>query len=161
LKPSIRRRLLPFLCMIAFTVKSGGDPLPQSPLDFTQGLQGTFNADWEGVAGRTYFMQFSMDLESWQYAPFMDFGDGGHHRGIDSDAVMLFTRLSYCDYPGINSLDDAMNADFDGDAFPNAFEVFYGFELGPFLADSESALLQHIAAQPEAPAAFELHTPLQ
>jgi hypothetical protein len=29
------------------------------------------------------------------------------------------------------------------------------------LADSESALLQHIAAQPEAPAAFELHTPLQ
>jgi len=161
MKSSFHKNLVAFACLLTLTAKAGGDPPPQSPLDFTQGLQGTFNADWEGVAGRTYFMQFSMDLESWQYAPFMDFGDGGHHRGIDSDAVMLFARLSYCDYPGITSLDDAMNADFDGDAFPNAFEVFYGFGLGPFLADSESLLLQHIAAQPEAPAAFELHTPLQ
>jgi hypothetical protein len=161
MKPSIRRRLLPLVCLIAITSEGGGDPLPQTPIDFTQGLQGTFNADWEGVSVRTYFMVFSMDLEVWHYAPFIDFGDGGHHRGIESDAEKFFVRLHHIDYPGINSLDDAMNADFDGDAIPNAYEVFYGFGLGPLSADTESAFLQHIAGQPAAPAVFELHTPLQ
>ena len=159
MKPAIHRLLLPIVCLIAVTSEGGGDPLPQPQLQFTQGLQGTFNADWQGVAGRTYFMVFSMDLVDWHYAPFIDFGENGHHRGIDTDAERFFLRLHYGDYPGINSLDDAMNADFDGDAIPNAYEVFYG--LGPLSADVESAFLQHIAGQPAAPAVFVLHTPLQ
>ncbi len=113
---------------------AGGDPAPQPPLSFTQGLQGTFNADWEGVAGRTYFMQFSMDLQSWHYAPFIDFGDGGHHRGTGSDADKFFLRLHYGDFPGIDSLDDAMNADFDGDGLSNIFEVTFGYD--PFQTTS-------------------------
>ena len=106
---------------------AGGDPAPQPQMQFTQGLQGTFNADWEGVAGRTYFTQFSMNLIDWHYAPFIDFGDGGHHRGIESDADKLFLRLLFGDFPGINSLEDAMNADFDNDGLTNIFEVMNGF----------------------------------
>lgn len=114
---------------------AGGDPAPrQPPLSFTQGLQGTFNADWEGVAGRTYFMQFSMDLQGWHYAPFIDFGGGGHHRGIGSDAGKFFLRLHYGDFPGIDSLDEAMNADLDGDGLSNIFEVTFGYD--PFQTTS-------------------------
>jgi hypothetical protein len=114
----------------------GGDPSPQPQMRFTQGLQGTFNADWEGVAGRTYFTQFSMNLIDWHYAPFIDFGDGEHKRGIESDADKFFLRLHYGDFPGINSLDDAMNADFDGDGLSNIFEVTHGYD--PF--DFESTM---------------------
>ena len=102
-----------------------------------------------------------MNLVDWHYAPFIDFGDNGHHRGIDTDAERFFLRLHFQDYAGINSLDDAVNADYDGDGLPNAFEVFYGYGFGPLSADTESAYLQHIAGQPAAPAVFELHTPLQ
>lgn len=134
MKPAPRRRFLPFICLAAFTVIGNGDPAPQPPMGFTEGLQGTFNADWEGVAGRTYFMQFSMNLVDWHFAPFIDFGDGEHHRGIETDAERFFLRLSYGDFPGMYSLDDAMNADFDGDGLSNIFEVTHGYD--PFEAES-------------------------
>ena len=124
----------PFAVVALLTTTVGGDPAPQPQLQFTQGLQGTFNADWEGVSGRTYFMQFSMDLQSWHYAPFIHFGDGGHHRGIESDAEKFFLRLHYGDFPGIDSLDEAMNADFDGDGLSNIFEVTFGYD--PFQTTS-------------------------
>jgi hypothetical protein len=120
------------LALLATT--AGGDPSPQPQMQFTQGLQGTFNADWEGVAGRTYFTQFSMNLVDWHFAPFIDFGDGGHHRGIESDADKLFLRLLFGDFPGINSLEDAMNADFDNDGLSNIFEVTFGYD--PFQTTS-------------------------
>lgn len=123
------------IVMLALLVTpAGGAPSPQPQIQFTQGLQGTFNADWEGVAGRTYFTQFSMNLIDWHYAPFIDFGDGGHHRGIESDADRFFLRLHHGDFPGINSLEDAMNADFDGDGLSNIFEVMHGFD--PLTADA-------------------------
>ena len=37
-------------------------------------------------------------------------------------------RLHYGDFPGINNLDDAMNADLDGDGLSNIFEVTYGYD---------------------------------
>lgn len=166
MKPTLFNPLPLVASLVVFTtVSGGGDPLPQAPVDFTKGLQGTFNADWEGVAGRTYFMQFSLNLVDWHYAPFIDYGDGGHHRGIDSDSEKLFLRLHHGDFPGIESLDDAVNADFDGDGIPNAYEVFYDcdydYGFSPLSADSEGAFLAHVAGQPAAPAVFEVHTPLR
>jgi hypothetical protein len=117
------------IAMLALLVTTaGGDPAPQPQMLFTQGLQGTFNADWEGVAGRTYFTQFSMNLVDWHFAPFIDFGDGGHHRGIESDADKLFLRLLYGEFAGVNSLNDALMSDMDEDGLTSLFEVMHGFD---------------------------------
>jgi hypothetical protein len=51
----------------------------------------------------------------------------------DSDKFVL--RLHYGDFPGIDSLEDAMNADFDGDGLTNIFEVMHGYN--PFDPDSD------------------------
>ncbi len=122
-----RLSLCSIACLAALTTKGGGDPAPQPKVFFTQGLQGTFNADWEGVAGRTYFSQFSVDLVNWHYAPFIDFGDGPQNRGIESNSDKFFLRLHYGDFPEITSLDEAMNADLDGDGLSNIFEVTHGY----------------------------------
>jgi len=132
-----KRRRTPaafFIILAATTATVTANPPEQPQIDFTQSVQGTFNADWEGIAARTYFMQFSMNLIDWHYAPFIDFGDGTHHRGIESDADKMFLRLAFGDFPGINSLDDAMNADFSGDGLSNIFKVTHGYD--PF--DNES-----------------------
>jgi hypothetical protein len=133
-KPGFRL-VLALVSIAGFMFPVGGDPVAQPQMDFTRGLQGTFNADWPGVEGRTYFTQFSLDLDTWYYAPFIDFGAGEHKRGVASDADKFFLRLHYGDFPGIASLEDAMNADFDGDGLSNIFEVMHG--SNPFAVDSD------------------------
>jgi hypothetical protein len=127
-------RALSIAMLALFATTAGGDPAPQPQMQFTQGLQGTFNADWEGVAGRTYFSQFSFDLETWHYAPYIDFGAGSHHRGVDGDADKFFLRLHYGDFPQYTSLDDAMNGHLDNDGLSNIFEVTFGYD--PFQTTS-------------------------
>jgi hypothetical protein len=136
MKPFSRHWFLSCVCITALASQGNSDPAPQPEMEFTQGAQNTFNADWEGVSGRTYFLQLSLDLEMWHYAPFMHFGEGDHQRGIESDSDKFFLRLFYGDFPGINSLDDAMNADFDGDGLSNIFEITHGYD--PF--DIESTI---------------------
>lgn len=128
MKVSLHKWFLPCICIAALTTQGNSDPAPQPQLEFTQGGLGTFNADWQGVAGRAYFMQFSLDLVDWHFAPFMHFGEEEQHRGIESNAEKFFLRLNYIDVEGINSLDDAMNADFDGDGLSNIFEVTHGYD---------------------------------
>jgi hypothetical protein len=104
------------------------DPAPQPQVIFTQGLQGTCAADWQGVEGRIYFMQWSVDLETWQFTPFLDFGDGMHSRGMESSTDKFFVRLFTRDDPAITSLEEAMDADFDGDGLSNIFELTFGYD---------------------------------
>ena len=133
--PSLYLKLsLAAVAIAALASPAGGDPAPQPQATLQPAAQGTFNVDWDGVTGRTYFMQFSTDLADWHYAPFIDFGDGTHRRGIHSDADKFFLRFHYGDFPGINSLDDAMHADFDGDGLSNIFEVTLGYD--PFVIES-------------------------
>ena len=136
MKSFFNKQLVPLVCLAALTTKGGSDPVPQTQIDFHQGAQGTFNADWQGVAGRTYFMHFSLNLIDWHYAPFIDFGDGAQSRGIESNGDKFFLRLKYLDDPNITSLDEAMNADLDGDGLSNIFEVTHGYD--PF--DIESTM---------------------
>lgn len=113
----------------AFLTESiSADMEPQPQVAFAQASPGTFAADWQGVAGRIYFMQWSLDLQTWLYAPFIDFGDGMHSRGLNSSSDKFFVRLHYIDDPSITSLDEAMNADFDGDGLSNIFEVTFGYD---------------------------------
>jgi hypothetical protein len=114
------------LCSLSLLVSA--NPTAQPQMQFTPGLQGTYNVDWQGVAGRIYFMQWSLDLQTWFYAPFIEFGDGMHSRGLAGSAPKGFFRLHMEDDPNITSLDEAMNADFDGDGLSNIFEVTFGYD---------------------------------
>jgi hypothetical protein len=100
-----------------------GDPAPQPQIEISPGTASTMNADWQGVAGRTYFFQCSFDLESWMYAPFMEFSTGMHQYGFSSTAPKAFVRLKYVDADWVTTLQQAKDADFDQDGIPNWFEV--------------------------------------
>lgn len=131
---SIRKTIAVLIPAAFLTGPISADMTPQPQVAFSQGLENTFAADWQGMAGRVYFMQWSLDLQTWFYAPFIDFGDGMHSRGLAGSAPKGFFRLHYGDYPGITSLEEAMNADFDGDGLSNIFEVTFGYN--PYNANS-------------------------
>jgi hypothetical protein len=127
-----------FVCMLLpMALLSGpgsADPAPQPQVEFNAAAPGTWAADWQGVEDRTYFLQWSSDLVTWYYAPFIHFGDGAHSRGCSTDSPKLFLRLHYGDFTGIDSLGAAGNADFDNDGLSNLFEVTFGYD--PFDAES-------------------------
>ena len=127
------RKLLP-VAFAAFTVaKVNADPLGQQ-LSFTAGTGTTWNVDWVGVTNRTYFVQWSLDLENWNYAPFIAHGTGSPSYGIETQGVQkFFVRLVWTDTP----TDDPELADFDGDGISNIDEVNAG--TSPFtFVDSDS-----------------------
>ena len=73
-------------------------------------------------------------MVNWYYAPFIDFGEGEHSRGTASTSPKYFIRLRHGDFPGITNLEEAQNADFDGDGLSNIFEVTFGYN--PYNANS-------------------------
>ena len=98
------------------------DPLAEQ-LTFASWTSGTFKSTWPGVAQRTYFYQWSPDLVTWHYAPFMAFGDGGHEHFMDASPGKLFVRLHRVDDSTVTTLQGAKDADFDGDGIRNYSEV--------------------------------------
>ena len=130
------RLLLPLAMLV---MPGNADPAPQSQMNFTPVAAGTWAADWAGVAGKVYFFQWSTDLVNWYYAPFIDFGEGDHSYGCASTTPGFFVRLHHGEFDGVNSLEDAMNADFDGDGLSNIFEVTYGYN--PFDSGSGDNLM--------------------
>lgn len=106
-------------------------PQPQAVL--TPGTSNTWNLDWEGIAGRTYFLQHSEDLVAWQYFPLIESGNNTTLGwGFASSADKFFVRLRYTDFV----TNDPDNADFDGDGLTNWEEIFiYGTD--PFNSDSD------------------------
>ena len=98
----------PFIFGICAVMASIGhlaaDPLSQTQVSLTQGSSNTWNADWVGVSGRTYFVQVSTDLVNWFFAPSIEFGFGLKSLGVDSGGVpKFFLRLQYVDFPGVTS----------------------------------------------------------
>lgn len=115
--------LLSSLCALTIGAATA-DPLPQPQVSFTKGSASTWNADFAGVAQRTYFVQWSLDLLSWNYAPVVEFSSGSKSYGLDTqNAPRIFLRLRYVDGVGITTLQQARDADFDSDGIPNWFEV--------------------------------------
>jgi hypothetical protein len=97
---------------------------PAQQIAFTEGTNGTWNADWPGAPDRTYFLQWSLDLTEWRYAPVMEFGTGVKSTGIATQGEdKFFIRLRYVDDATITTLEQARNADFDNDGLPNYYEV--------------------------------------
>lgn len=106
---------------------------PQPQPELTPGTNNTWNLDWEGISGRTYFLQHSEDLIGWQYFPLIESGNNATLGwGFASSADKFFVRLLFTDEPTT----DPDNADFDGDGLTNWEEIFiYGTD--PFNADSD------------------------
>jgi Bacterial TSP3 repeat len=105
---------------IVSTAIEGAPPQPQ--MEFSRGTSNSYNAEWTGLAERTYFVQWSLDLEDWTIAPFMAHGVaplGVHTHGGESDAPAFFLRLKFADIPTA----DPELADFDNDGLSNLAEV--------------------------------------
>jgi len=88
--------------------------------------------DWNSVSGRTYFVQYSFDLQTWSYLPTVEDGDGsliGY--SFDCGNQKIFLRLQYVDIPLPPGINSAADADFDGDGFNNYVEVVAG--TSPFV----------------------------
>lgn len=106
---------------------------PQPQPELTPGTNNTWNLDWEGISGRTYFLQHSEDLVGWQYFPLIESGNNATLGwGFASSADKFFVRLRYTDI--VTS--DPDNADFDGDGLTN-WEEIYIYGTDPFNADSD------------------------
>ena len=119
--------------LIAAIGTLSGDPVPQQQMSFTAGAADTWNADWLGESGRTYFFEWSQNLTQWNYAPFVDFGSGVKSFGVATqNAPTFFVRLHYVDDAAVTSLQQAREADFDNDGIPNYWEAANG--LNPMSA---------------------------
>ncbi len=115
-------RALPFFLALACVGVAAAVDQPQ--VSFTSGAPGSWNADWNGVTGRTYFLQWSLDMTTWHYAPLVDFGADPEPYAVASQgASKFFIRLKYADVAGVSDLEEARDADFDRDGIPNWYEV--------------------------------------
>jgi hypothetical protein len=92
---------------------------PQAQVTLSRGSSGTWNLDWMGVAGRTYFIQYSLDLVSWHYLPVMEYGEGLKSMGMNVTSPKYFVRLKYTD----TLTADASSDDYDGDGVSNIAEL--------------------------------------
>lgn len=95
-------------------------PLVADPeMSLTQGTSGSWNADWNGLAGRTDFLQFSLDLKDWHYAPVVEYGAGPNSFGFTSSSDKLFLRLQQA----LIVTTDPEGDDYDNDGLSNIDEV--------------------------------------
>lgn len=113
----------PLAAMALLAALSAAELSPQPGVTVTGGANNIWNAHWQGTADRVYFLQTSTDLATWSFDSFMEYGTGIKSRQITSPAPKLFVRLVYYDDPNIESLEQAMNADFDGDGVSNFDEI--------------------------------------
>ncbi len=105
------------IAMLAFAVSQ---PLmADTPISLTQGSSGTWNADWNGLADRTDFVQWSLDLQDWHFAPVVEYGGGVKSYGFTSSSSKFFVRLQQAYIPSTDPEGD----DYDGDGLSNIDEV--------------------------------------
>lgn len=115
---------------------------PESPISLTQPSLGMWDADWEGISGRTYFFQWSFDMQDWHYMPTIDYGTGPKHCGFSSTSDRYFVRLQQhfipssdpegddYDFDGLSNIDEVtlhdtnpLDWDTDGDSLPDDWEI--------------------------------------
>ncbi|MEI8108791.1 MAG: hypothetical protein WCI46_13340 [Verrucomicrobiota bacterium] len=104
------------------TAQTSTDPNEGSRLTYDSVL-GSYDFSWWGQPGRTYFLQHSDDLLTWEYLPLIESGtDGLLSWSFTSTASKFFLRLRFSDIP----TNDPFSADFDGDKVSNDDELLFG-----------------------------------
>lgn len=121
----MKRQLIRYgVLLVVASDMLGATPQPQPQVSFTEGASGTWNTDWSGVTLRTYFVEWSLDLVNWHYAPLIEFGTGLKSSGTNTQGERkFFVRLHCVDAKGIANLAEAETADYDGDGVSNRNEV--------------------------------------
>lgn len=108
------------LIYIAAVVSALGQPLTaDTDITLTQGTSGTWIADWNGLAERTDFIQWSLDLQDWHFAPVVEYGAGVKSYGFTSSTDKFFVRLEHAYIPSADPEGD----DYDYDSLSNIDEV--------------------------------------
>jgi hypothetical protein len=117
---STRAKLFLTTTVLAATLSPLMAQVAQPAPELVPAPQNTWDLEWEGVVGRTYFIQCSPDLENWFFMPYIESGSGQPiEYGLSSSGQKMFVRLAYSDIP----TSDPENADFDGDGLTNLEEV--------------------------------------
>ncbi|MGJ8660553.1 MAG: hypothetical protein ACSHXL_00810, partial [Bacteroidota bacterium] len=95
-----------------------------------------YTYDWSGKDQRSYFIQWSTDLEEFSYFPVIRSGTGDPiSHGFQSSESKFFLRLKYTDLPDGG---DVNAADFDNDGISNLDEITYSFmQPDPFEFDTD------------------------
>lgn len=107
-------------CLIACASLATAELPPHPAPSVTTGAEGTSTLEWTGQSGITYFIQYSLDLQTWSYMPVIESGDGTPvSYGFESNTARMFLRLHYTDIPTSNPNSD----DFDGDGISNWDEI--------------------------------------
>lgn len=104
---------------------------PQPQVVLTAGSSNSWQFEWEGVIERTYFAQWSTNLEQWFYFPDIEHGIGVKLSGFVSNSPKHFVRLHFSDIPTA----DPETADFDLDGIGNRAELNLGTD--PLAADTD------------------------
>ena len=104
------------------TAQTSTDPNEGSRLTYDSNF-GSYDLAWWGKAGRTYFIQHSGDLLTWEYFPLIESGASDSIEWyFNSTDGKFFVRLRYSDI----ATSDPYGADFDGDKVSNYQELFNG-----------------------------------
>ena len=94
-------------------------------------IPGGYSLQWDGVTGRTYFIQYSTDMVSWSFIPEVEWGENDYDYGVAFSSGKLYFKLIYTDAVSA----DPENEDFDGDYLPSLFEVNHN--LNPLEEDTD------------------------
>ena len=128
----MKRLLLLPLLLSPCVLHAQATPQPQAEL--VRQVDGSWNVEWLGLTGRSYFVEASDDLAIWHFAPLIEAGNDeviGYETGSLSDRH--FVRLVYTD----QTAEDLDTADFDGDGLGNLEEITT-HHTHPLRADSDS-----------------------
>ena len=122
-----------FATLLPFASGSVRAQTPELQPTFTRlsGNQGSLN--WNHVAGRVYFGKFSMDLQSWTFAPIVALGTGAVVPPylLDTDGGRYFVRLRYT---VATNYTQGEAGDLDGDGISNLDEMTY-FGTDPLVSN--------------------------
>ena len=95
-----------------------------------------YQIKWEGVAGRVYSIQTSLDLQTWAYAPVIELGAGADIIwGFSPAGQRSYIRLKYS---VATTYTQGGEGDIDGDGISNLDEVKF-FGTDPFLSDDSDS----------------------
>lgn len=95
--------------------------VPQTPQPIQTVEHGTSNCKikWDNVAGRSYFIAWTLDLQSWKFFPEVEHGQPDYEYNFVCSSDKMFLRLVYTDVP----MSNPETHDLDGDGIGNLAEI--------------------------------------